>query len=491
MFLILLALSSLLQADVNYKGQTFFSEKPFWYWASPIKLTNFRDGLDLSTDTGQKSLQVVGYGSRTNKPERIAAYFSPDDKCVLRCANMGTDSYFDRTNDIVPSYFGVIGNPIEVLSSTFESLIRFCPKRHVEGLAFNFRYRFGGCGCWWLDASLPLERVRTTMGLQEKPIAPLNSQSPDRVGYVNNMAEGLSNPAMKYQRIDNCWHEKKGVADIELLIGRDWNSMQCGQLRSFLGAVIPTGNKPNGRYIYEPIVGNNHHWGVTWGAEGIFKSWCLDCADVYVVYDIQSKYLFKNQQRRGVDLKGKPWGRYVWVWPNDQATTTDFGANYMTLCLDVTPRYQFDINSAVLFKGSCWTFEAGYNFFARAGEEVCLANKWEERIGYPSIEEFLLTGDVKTASYSMIQVATGTGISTDIDIDENPIFVPIKEEDLNLLSAAHPGMQSQMLYGAFEYKHEGECRDFLAALGASYEFNSHNNAPERWTAWGKVGFSFN
>lgn len=490
----ILLLCNLLVADVDYTGQTFFSEKPFWYWASPIKLTNFRDGLDLDTDPCQKSLQVVGYFSESIKPERIAAYFSPVDKRNLVAANLGADSYFERTNDIVAAYFGVLaGNREDVLTSDFESIIRFCPERHVEGLAFNFRYRFDfGCGCWWFDGSLPIERVKTTMGLQEKVITPVSGDPlPVSQGYVQNMTEGLDNPLMKYQNIDNCWHKKTGVADIELLIGRDWNSMQCGQLRSFLGVVIPTGNTPTGVYLYEPIVGNNHHWGVTWGAEGIFKSWCLPCAEVYVVYDIQSKYLFQNRQRRGVDLKAKPWGRYVWLWEDENATHPDLGANYLTLCLDVTPRYQFIINNGVLFKGNCWTLELGYNFFARAGEEVCLANKWEENIGYVDINEYITDNEIKTASYSLIQAATGNGIGVDVDKDQNPIYVPIRESDLNLLSAAHPGMQSQMVYGAFEYKYCGECWDSLATLGASYEFNSHNNAPQRWTVWAKVGCTFN
>jgi hypothetical protein len=486
---------SFINCEVDYIGQTFFSEKPLWYWASPLKLTNFRDGLDLDTKAEQKSLQIVGYFSKTNSPERIAAYFSPIDKRQLVSTNLGSTSYYKRENDIVAAYFKVLSNNIEdVLTSDFKSIINFCPERQVQGLGLNFRYRFNDC--YWFDCSLPIESVKTSMGLSERVITPLQSPVLDQVqalpkseGYTENMTEALSNPLMRYQKIDNRWHKKTGIADIEIVIGRDWNSMECGQLRSFFGAVIPTGNKPNGVYLYEPIVGNNHHWGVTWGAEGIFKSWCLSFADLFVVYDIQSKFLFQNQQRRGVDLIGKPWGRYVWVEDQSSSQEIDFGANRLTLCLNVTPRYQMIINTGVLLKGDCWTFEIGYNFFARAGEEVCLANKWVENIGYVDIEKYL-EGEYKTASYSIIQAATGNGISVDIDEDENPIFVPIKACDLNLLSAAHPGMQSQTIYAALEYKTAGKYLDFLSTIGSSYEFNSHNNAPERWTVWGKLGFLF-
>jgi hypothetical protein len=132
----------------------------------------------------------------------------------------------------------------------------------------------------------------------------------------------------------------------------------------------------------------------------------------------------------------------------------------------------------------------GYNFFARAGEEVCLVEDWQETVGFVDIENFIKDGSIKTASYSLIQASTGTGIGVDVDKNQTPIFVPIKEKDLNLLSAAHPGMQSQMLYFALNYNRPGECRDLLLCIGASNEFNIYNNSPHRWTIWGKVGCSF-
>lgn len=489
--LLLILLNNFVRADVNYFGQTFFSEKPLWYWASPLKLTNFRDGLALEADACQESFQFVGYHSQTNRPQKLAAYFSPIDGCDLLAVNLGSDAYYKRENNIVAEYFGVLAGSQDVLTSDFESIINFCPQRKVDGFAVNYRYRSGGCGCWWFDISMPLERVRTTMGLQEEIIKKVSGNPlPKSQGYAENMVQGLANPLMEYQKIDNYWHESFGVADIEIILGRDWNTRECGQMRSFLGVVVPTGDTPEGIYIYEPIVGNNHHWGVTWGAEGIFKYACRSWADVYVVYDIQSKYLFQNQQRRGVDLIGKPWGRYIWVWSSPEAKSPDFGANYLTLCLNVTPRYQMIINTAVLFKGNCWTLELGYNFFARAGEEVCLVEDWQETVGFVDIENFIKDGSIKTASYSLIQASTGTGIGVDVDKNQTPIFVPIKEKDLNLLSAAHPGMQSQMLYFALNYNRPGECRDLLLCIGASNEFNIYNNSPHRWTIWGKVGCSF-
>ena len=67
----------------------------------------------------------------------------------------------------------------------------------------------------------------------------------------------------------------------------------------------------------------------------------------------------------------------------------------------------------------------------------------------------------------------------------------IKEEDLDLQSAATPCMLSHTIYGALGARWDERERPPFASLGASYTFSSSNNAViDRWTVWGKLGFSF-
>ena len=67
----------------------------------------------------------------------------------------------------------------------------------------------------------------------------------------------------------------------------------------------------------------------------------------------------------------------------------------------------------------------------------------------------------------------------------------IKEEDLDLQSAATPCLLSHTIYGALGYRWDERKRPPFTSFGASYTFSSSNNAViDRWTVWGKVGFSF-
>src|SRR6185436_1681238 len=66
----------------------------------------------------------------------------------------------------------------------------------------------------------------------------------------------------------------------------------------------PTGNKPEGEFLFEPIVGNGHHWtlGVGFNAHAmLWRSECDDsCFGFYL--DANITHLFSTCQRRAFDL---------------------------------------------------------------------------------------------------------------------------------------------------------------------------------------------
>ena len=80
-----------------------------------------------------------------------------------------------------------------------------------------------------------------------------------------------------------------------------------------LRVVIPTGTHVNGEYVFQPIVGNGHHWEL--GANG----------NIYVLLwenESQTKkltghalanltYMFKTSQMRCFDLFDKPNSQYM------------------------------------------------------------------------------------------------------------------------------------------------------------------------------------
>ena len=76
----------------------------------------------------------------------------------------------------------------------------------------------------------------------------------------------------------------------------------------YVGVLIPTGNTPCGKFIFEPIVGHGKSIGFIWGTEGGYQVWenCDGNWDFWIDYGCQAMYLFSHCQTRSFDLKNRP-----------------------------------------------------------------------------------------------------------------------------------------------------------------------------------------
>jgi hypothetical protein len=67
----------------------------------------------------------------------------------------------------------------------------------------------------------------------------------------------------------------------------------------------------------------------------------------------------------------------------------------------------------------------------------------------------------------------------------------IKEDDLDLASAATPAILSNILYASLGIQAEYNDYPVFGNIGASYEFSDRTKAaPQRWGIWIKGGVSF-
>ncbi len=251
-----------------------------------------------------------------------------------------------------------------------------------------------------------------------------------------------------------------------------------------------------------------------------------------VEYNSHSQYLFQKKQTRSFDLKNKPWSRYMEVYANeDQAReakaitnfsrATNFatpGINVFTQKVDVTPGFSTNFNTALTYRSKGFDGEVGYNFFVRRSECVKLTCPWKEGPALKHSLGFGMTNPIRdiTGNKFLEQQVVGNtvaltdngnlippadGADDEIDISRSDIFIPvvvdfyeqslIKEKDLDLQSAATPCMLIHTVYGALGYRWDDREYPVFLTYGGSYTFSRNNNAvPQRWTIWGKFGFSF-
>lgn len=487
----------------QFSGHSFFTIRTPFQTASPEKEALWHyDALDRTDDclTGG-SFEVVPFGGKYIEHQRglgegdgLGQFFGPYRRTHLDVIEF-KPGVSESTNDVKRGLNTIEARNFNIetrsRTSTFKSELYLQPHYSFVGAGLAYRQRLWGC--WWLDISAPIEHVKNRVDINEKIISdgggPVHKRGLDGEPRFGSVTEAFRHQGMKYGRIDSINHEKTGLADIEVKLGWDgFNNGEC-HFRSYVGGVFPTGNKPDARYLFPPVIGNNKHFGVMFGGNIGFQlcSW----GDHIFRHEIDTmgRYLFPNHQVRSFDLKDKQWSRYIEVYDSKRDAESaarrrdpnsgTFGINAFTGKVKVEPRFATTFNTAFIYE-YCDYFnaEAGYNFYARQGERVEFVN-FDRDVALKDINGKGLTSEARTIgknfAQSKIPVSQYTRI-TKADFDEN--------------SAAHPPVIEQTFYGALGYR----CQEFAYptsfSVGGSYVFSHSNAGLRRWMVWGKAAIDF-
>lgn len=521
----LIAFGAVADCDHGYTSKSFFSNINPYQLSFPSRISFFRSDRMYAKDCGWGSaFQAVGFWSQTSASDDLARYFFPFNKTSLVAGEYYASATQSRTNDLLANYFGVFTNNVTNGSGvptdlTFQSTISMCPKSKTYGVGLTWSQRL--FNCFWADVSTSIVQVQNELNFKEK----VSNYGADNVpdGSYGTMSAALSSNRAHYGRFTNNTMKKSGVADVELRLGMEKDICDCcGVGGIYAGVVIPTGNKPGktdssattvgsssktamntmepcdwGRYIFQPIVGNNHHWGVIIGSYGrleVFHS--NDGCPLTLMTDCTGKYLFSNCQKRSFDPYDKMWGRYIHVLTDSTAdpasvSLTDFKPliNYSTLNANVTPGWSIDWNTALHYQLNCWGFEAGMNVYAREMEKVSINQNLQNGLGFADLYSWADDIGLYTNSLETIQ-NDGWGNQTDTDANGNDVYVVINKGDLDPFSAAAPSVLNSTFYGALSFEWDNCKVPTFFSGGGSYTFTSDNGAADCWTAWIKIGLSF-
>lgn len=493
--------------------------------AFPERIVMFRDRAGARENGHDIALQAVVFGGQTADACDIARYFLPNDKDYIIVGGDASACAVNLTRDVNAAHFGILTfqNALTEYDSgfnnaTFESRVDFCPKQTSVGIGFTLQHRLSK-GFWW-DIAFPITHIRNTMGLKETVYQQDNEdQETDTCNYVHsNFTESITCDSKRmYGNIYPGWMKKTGIPQVEVRIGRDVTTSAC-VFGSYVGLTVPTGNKPCARYMFEPVLGNNQHWGCMLGAYGAVEL-MRDSSDrtINALFTSVTRFLAPNTQRRSFDLKSKPWSRYMLVWTDNNAGSaltgvTDLGTktapliNYTTMCVSVHPHYNYDFNFGLNYSTKRFRAEAGYNLYARNDEDIYFNQPMKSGIGVAGIKRFLdsikaaaveppYTNSLATIASPVFKLeVTNAGGRADEVVNTTgknttPAYVPITIDDLNTISGSCPATLAQTIYGALGFMWDMWDCPFFTSAGVAYEFASNNTTPDRWTAWFKLGVS--
>jgi hypothetical protein len=515
--LLLLSAASLLQAeDCDNSSHTFLWIRPPFQSHMPEKEAMWRDRA-LARDCGiSGAIQAVPFGGQTTQGKDIGKYFMFCNKNCLVVAEgnafggalvPGAGNYNPNLRDVNAANFN-----IHTTGANFESTICFSPRQSFAGVGIDYKqylHRRDACEKrWWFEVSSPIEWVRNDVRLTESISNP---------GTVAAGAQGKVNTSMKeaflgqkpflnnitqpsavgFLVTGSVWNFGKiagsrthtAAAEIEVKIGYDYLCEEMCHAEGYIGGLIPTGNRPKGEFVFEPIVGNNFHGGLMWGASWGWEIWCS--CDRYLHFEMATngRYLFQNTQTRSFDVKNKPWSRYQLVYRNATeaaAQVVQEGINVFTQKVKVRPRYQKDLNTALVYSHCGFQGEIGYNFWAKTSEKVSLNTPWVPGPAFANINAAGFSTDISEINRAITikEIFDGTGAT--IAYSNN---ARIQEQDLDLGSAATPCAISNIFYGSLGYRWDNWCWPVFVGVGGSYELASSCSAVNRFTVWGKFGVS--
>jgi len=384
--------------------------------------------------------------------------------------------------DLLADYF--------YLPTDFESVVRFKP------IIDNFIIDFGfylGLDPWakglyfWLHA--PFAHTRWDLNISENVINPgVNAYAPgyfapsaiERGLLLENFTDFANGKTLK--NLDDIAFEELKFAEMsekrlvksrvaELRTGIGWNFFAENDFHvGFNGQVaFPTGLRPKGEFLFEPIVGNAHFWELGAGLSGHYTFWRdEDYTKHWLFYvDVNLTHLFTTRQARTFDLlSAGPLSRYMLATAmtspavnlagdNGLVPVAQFNnkylpvANITTLNVNVDIAIQADIVIMFNYTSKNMSCDFGYNYWGRSGENIKL----------PRVESFTegvytLKGDAQmfgfqfntanavalSATESQATVYTGTNMPASGSTD--PIIIAAAQHnpdiDFPVLATTNP-----------------------------------------------------
>ncbi len=512
-------------------GKTYISFRPAFEVGTPERLALVHDAMTAREDGHGGTVQIVGFGGRTASAVDLARYFLPNDRACLRVAEDMNNNFLIA--DINAGCFHVVSVPTaglgfddfreqQATNMTFQSMLNFAPYRHEFGVGGIYLQQLPKN--FWFDVSACVVQARQSLCVCENVIN-RGGTGPDESQYYANMT-AMMNSCTKpfcYSNLTNKCMKITRCPQVEIRIGDSFTHCGDDQTNGFIGLMIPTGNKPCQCYLFEPVVGNNRHWGGFFGFNGNYLFSRTDTHTINMHIDLVARYLFPNTQLRSFDLKGRPWSRYLPVWksrtvlpdPSVAANASTIYAqlaplvNYSTLCAQIIPNWSADLLTSLQFKKHGFSAEVGYHAYTKEAENLCWCctslskglgvaavsasldqTQWQTtNHEYPVTKSFEKPSDYCVAASPLVSDSRPV-VTNSVITGWSPTYVELTIDDLDQDSALQPAVFAQGVYATLGYTWYDCTYPPMLFVGGSYECANDNSYINNWKAWIRFGVAF-
>lgn len=369
-----------------------------------------------------------------------------------------------------------------------------------------------------------------------------------RVALSGNFTFGDMKEYWKFGRFNFCPNTKTGVADIDVIAGYNFIPSDFAHLALYAQAILPTGTRPEAKYIFEPIIGTGMHAQLGGGLSAhisLFNDRFYDGFNMGLWIEGNMTHMFKTHQKRSFDFTNNGLlSRYTLLKEfdvnNNYIGRMINAINFATRNAEVSISYKIDYSGKLLIQRCNWMFDFGYNFYFQSAEEVCIKTHCpcaidKRRFGIkgtegvcctsytitngqiiaPAVSTNLLNATQPNATmFTVIQPTTTTinpaatsvclafnnptiTVNTPIsgqffvaDTTTPPTIISCADLDPN--SAAQQAMLTHKIFTHLAYVYSTSCYAPHIGIGCEVEFDGKciNNSLSQWGIWVKGGITF-
>jgi len=293
----------------------------------------------------------------------------------------------------------------------------------------------------------------------------------------NNDAENLQQALTKAK-----WHNsnsKTALADVDVEVGYNFLYEKTKRLCMHGILTIPTGNTPQGEYLFEAVAGNGDHWGAGFGLDSCFRVWTEKNSKLDIIAAFNYRHFFRGTETRTLGFRSSEigfttrpdlWGHYKLIGENTSTRGVFPAANVLTREVEVIPGCQFDGMLDMCLTWNKFSLDVGYNLFAKKAEDIRVKH-WDNN------------------RYAVAAWDYDTSSAFDITVNEYNDQI-INKENLLVDVCKNPSVATHKLFGGLGYIFSGFQYPIMLGGGGSWEFVTDNDCLRQWAVWGKLGLAF-
>lgn len=482
--------ASCYDCEDDYTAQSFMFTRPLTQGLE-IRQSAWHNIVHDRHGCMRSAVQVTALGQQSMTDPRTAGYFLMKHKDMLTV--MGDEYYgekpdaatqrrIDLERDIRAEWLG--------LPKKFSGKFSINPQQSQVGFIVEYNqmlnkwFSTGFFEYMWIDIQVPFVSVENKMHFKQFDV--FNKGTGEG---PHDILEAFNQKEWRHGKISDHKRSKIGVENLRFSFGSNYMSDGNFQLSYYSHWSFPVGGQDPACYMFDAVLGSNGHVGMGAGVNVQFVLNKPNCGyDACFYLDLEHTFMIRCEQKRTVDLYGKPWSRYMQFVSDKQGPNVLIpGVNVLTQKFTVRPYSMVDGGFGLRVNKSTFELEAGASVWGRSNEKLDkLVCPFDPIYGIAGVPTDPNAYAPVTASKSTIDKQA----KPDTNSSNQEIFIPITTSDFDLESGVSRSVINYRFHVALSKLRKGTNVDGTFCIGAFYEVPQYNSGLNMWGVWGKIGTAF-